>query len=88
MRLRKMQGAEMESHVYSEYEDQFQWFIGFALLLTLLNFLILERKNKYLKNIKLFGKMRGIKYLFYIVFLTVCAVIACSKRAKICQAGK
>lgn len=54
--IEKMEKAEVESHVYSEYEDQFQWFIGFALLMILLNFLILERKNKYLKNIKLFGK--------------------------------
>lgn len=54
--IEKMEGAEVESHIFSEYEDQFQWFIGFALLMTLLNFLILERKNKYLKNIKLFGK--------------------------------
>ena len=51
----KMQEAEIESQVYSDYEDQFQWFIGFALLMLLIDFLVLERKNKYLKNIKLFG---------------------------------
>lgn len=54
--IEKMEGDEVESRVYSEYEDQFQWFIGFALAMLLVNFLILERKNKYLKNIKLFGK--------------------------------
>ena len=53
--INKMQGAELKSQVYSEYEDQFQWFIGFALFLLLFDFLILERKNKYLKKIKLFG---------------------------------
>ncbi|MHA7109206.1 vWA domain-containing protein [Sunxiuqinia elliptica] len=51
----KMEKSEMESLVYSDYEDQFQWFIAFAIFLILLDFLILERKNKYLKNIKLFG---------------------------------
>ncbi|WP_299577262.1 VWA domain-containing protein [uncultured Sunxiuqinia sp.] len=51
----KMEEAEMESLVYSDYEDQFQWFLGFAILMLLVDFLILERKNKYLKNIKLFG---------------------------------
>ena len=51
----KMEEAEMESMVYSDYEDQFQWFLGFSVLLLLFDFLILERKNKYLKNIKLFG---------------------------------
>ncbi len=54
--INKMQEAEMESMVYSEYEEQFQWFIGFAILMILIDFLVLERKNKYLKNIKLFGK--------------------------------
>ncbi|MCW0482240.1 vWA domain-containing protein [Gaoshiqia sediminis] len=54
--INKMEEAELESLVYAEYEDQFQWFIGFALFLLLIDFLILERKNKYLKNIKLFGK--------------------------------
>jgi len=54
--IEKMEGAEVESRVYSEYEDQFQWFIGFAFLMILLDFLILERKNKYLKKIKLFEK--------------------------------
>lgn len=53
--INKMQEAEIESQVYSDYEDQFQWFIGFSIFLLLLDFLLLERKNKYLKNIKLFG---------------------------------
>ncbi|WP_235934003.1 vWA domain-containing protein [Sunxiuqinia indica] len=51
----KMEEAEMESLVYSDYEDQFQWFLGFSILLLLIDFLLLERKNKYLKNVKLFG---------------------------------
>lgn len=53
--INKMQEAEIESQVYSDYEDQFQWFIGFSIFLLLLDYLLLERKNKYLKNIKLFG---------------------------------
>ena len=54
--INKMEEAELESQVYSEYEEQYQWFLGFALLMILVDFLILERKNKYLKNIKLFEK--------------------------------
>lgn len=53
--INKMQQAEIESQVYSDYDDQFQWFIGFAILMLLLDYVILERKNKYLKNVKLFG---------------------------------
>ena len=54
--INKMQGAEIESVVYAEYEDQYQWFIALALFFFLLDYLVLERKNKYLKNIKIFGK--------------------------------
>ncbi|MFA9390845.1 MAG: VWA domain-containing protein [Prolixibacteraceae bacterium] len=49
-----MQKAELESRVYSDYNDQFYYFIAVALLLLLLEYLLMERKNKYLKNIKLF----------------------------------
>ena len=53
--INKMGKAEIESQSYSEYDDQYQWFVALALLLFLLDFIILERKNKYLKNVKLFG---------------------------------
>lgn len=52
----KMQGGEVESLVYAEYEEQYQWFIALALFFLFVDYLVLERKNKYLKNIKLFGK--------------------------------
>jgi len=51
----KMEKTEMESQIYADYDEKFQYFIGLALFLILLDFLILERKNKYLKNLKLFG---------------------------------
>lgn len=53
--VEKMEQTEMESQIYADYDDKFQYFIGLALFFILLNFLILERKNKYLKNFKLFG---------------------------------
>lgn len=53
--INKMEKEEMESRTYSEYDDQFQYFFAVGLFLLLLEFVILERKNKYLKNIKLFG---------------------------------
>jgi len=53
--INKMEKQEMESKTYSEYDDQFQWFFAVGLFLLLLEFVILERKNRYLKNIKLFG---------------------------------
>ena len=54
--INKMEKSEVESQVYAEYEDQYQWFVAFSLLMLLLDFVILERKNKYLKNVRLFGQ--------------------------------
>ncbi|MDD4225070.1 MAG: VWA domain-containing protein [Mariniphaga sp.] len=53
--INKMQKVEMETLVYSEYDDQFQYFFAAGLLLLLLEYLILERKNRYLMKIKLFS---------------------------------
>ncbi len=53
--INKLDKTELESLVYSDYEDQFQYFFAIAMILILLEFFILERKNRYLKNIKLFS---------------------------------
>ncbi|MBT6763479.1 MAG: VWA domain-containing protein, partial [Prolixibacteraceae bacterium] len=53
--INKMEKEEMESRIYSEYDDQFQYFFAIGLFLLLLEFVILDRKNKYFKNIKLFS---------------------------------
>jgi len=53
--IEKMQKTEMESREYSEYNDQFPVFLTLALFLILADFLILDRKNKWLKNFRLFG---------------------------------
>lgn len=52
--ISKLNKEEMESLVYSEYDDQFQYFFAAALFLILLEFVILERKNRYLMKVKLF----------------------------------
>jgi Ca-activated chloride channel family protein len=52
--INKMQKTEMESQVFAEYEDQFPYFFMAGLILLLLEFFIMERKNKYLRRIKLF----------------------------------
>ena len=45
---------ELETRIYSEYDEKFQYMIGLALILILFDFILLERKNKYFKDIKLF----------------------------------
>lgn len=53
--VNKMEKSELETQIYADYDDKFQYFIGLGLFLILLDFLVLERKNKYLKNFKLFA---------------------------------
>lgn len=53
--VNKMEKTELETQIYADYDDKFQYFLGLGLFLILLDFLVLERKNKYLKNFKIFG---------------------------------
>jgi len=52
--IRKMKVQELESTLYTEYNDQFQVFTAIALLLLLVDFIIMDRKNRRLANIRLF----------------------------------
>jgi len=40
-----MEKQEFEERVFADYEDQFQWFLGFAILLLTLEYFISERRN-------------------------------------------
>lgn len=51
----KLEKEELDTMIYSEYDDQFQYFFAIGILLLLIEFFILERKNKYLMKIKLFS---------------------------------
>ncbi len=53
--INKMEKAEFGSKVYTDYEDRFQYFLGFAIFLLILDFFITEKKNKWLNSEKLFG---------------------------------
>ncbi|MGQ1890495.1 vWA domain-containing protein [Thermophagus sp. OGC60D27] len=46
--------SEIESKIYTDYDDQFQYPVALIILILLIEFIILERKNKLLKNIDLF----------------------------------
>ncbi|HKK58124.1 MAG TPA: VWA domain-containing protein [Salinivirga sp.] len=52
----QLERAKMKSKVYAEYDEQFQFAAWIALFFLLLEFFILERKNKYLANVKIFQK--------------------------------
>ncbi len=53
--LSKIEKSDMESKIYTDYDDQFQYIAFIVFLLLLIDYIIIERKNKYLKNINIFG---------------------------------
>lgn len=52
--LDKLQKAELESMSYSEYDDQYHYFVWAALFLLILEFLITERKGRLARKVNLF----------------------------------
>jgi Ca-activated chloride channel family protein len=53
--IEKLNKSEIESKVYSEYDERFQTFAWIALVLLLADFVILSRKNRVFNKIKLFS---------------------------------
>ena len=51
----KMNKSELDNKVYSEYDEQFQVFAWIALVLLIVEYLILDRKNRIFRKIKLFS---------------------------------
>jgi Ca-activated chloride channel family protein len=54
--INQMEKQEMEARVYSDYDERFQYVFAIGLFFLLLEFFILERKNKWLSKIKLFDQ--------------------------------
>ena len=53
--LSKMSKSEVESQVYSEYDEQFPTLAWIVLVLLVIEFLTSERKNRLFRNVKLFS---------------------------------
>ena len=54
-KIAELDKTQMESKMYTDYEDQFQWFLGAALLFLVLESLISERISKLWKKLNLFN---------------------------------
>jgi Ca-activated chloride channel homolog len=52
--IRAMKKQELEGKMFTEYNDQFQIFAGIALFFLLLDFIVMERKNRRLSNLRIF----------------------------------
>ena len=54
-KIGELDKAQLENKMYTDYEDQFQWFLGLSLVLFFIEFLISERVSEWFKKINLFG---------------------------------
>lgn len=52
--IAKLAKSDVESQVYSEYDEQFQVLAWLILIMLIIEMLILERKNPLFKNVRLF----------------------------------
>lgn len=56
--IEKMNKSELDSKVYSEYDEQFQVVAWIALVLLIIEFLTLDRKNRIFRKVKLFSESK------------------------------
>ncbi|MFP4470584.1 MAG: hypothetical protein ACLFPE_07865, partial [Bacteroidales bacterium] len=59
--INKLEKTEFESRMFSDYEDRFQYLIAVALVLLLIEFFILERRNRRFRNVNIFGEQKNPK---------------------------
>lgn len=57
--ISQMEEKTIESKIYSNYKEQFQYFAGLALFLILVDFILLNRKNRWFQNIDIFKPTKG-----------------------------
>jgi Ca-activated chloride channel family protein len=65
--LNKKNKSEVESKVYSSYDEKYQIPAGILLILLILEFFILDRKNKLYGKIKLFSNNRAYILLAFLL---------------------
>ena len=54
--INELEKAEIETQMFSEYEDRFQYFIAIALLILLIELLIPEKRGRWADKFKLFNR--------------------------------
>ncbi|WP_034259934.1 VWA domain-containing protein [Altibacter lentus] len=57
--LNGMDKKEFEAKQFTDFKDQFQWFLGGALFLLLLDVLFLERKTAWVRKLNLFNEKKS-----------------------------
>lgn len=56
--LQDLDKTEFEARQFAEYQSQFQWFLGLAILLLLTDMFLLERKTAWMKRLNLFNERK------------------------------
>lgn len=53
-KLDEIEAEEFTERIFDEYEEQYQWFLGVAIVLLAIEALVLTRRNPLLRGVKLF----------------------------------
>lgn len=53
--IKNLEATEFKSETYDEYNELYQYFVGLALILLVLEFSVLERRNRVISRIKIFN---------------------------------
>ena len=53
--LNKLATAEIETKIFTDYNEQYQSFVLIALMLLIIDFFIFNRKNKTISKLNIFG---------------------------------
>lgn len=57
--LLKADKKEFETKQFSDYKDQFQWFVGIGLLFLVLDVFLLNKKTKWVQRLNLFNEKKN-----------------------------
>ena len=69
--LDKLSTQEIETQVYTDYNEQFQSFALIALLLLVIDYFIFNRKNKSLMKLDIFGEMTSRRHVVTTIVLLI-----------------
>lgn len=57
--LNQMDKKEFEAKQFADFKDQFQWFVGAALFLLIIDVFLLERKTAWVRKLNLFNENKS-----------------------------
>ena len=71
-KLEQLDKKQIDTKMYTDYEDQFQWFLGLALLFLLLEFFISERVSNWFRSF--FNKVTADKVTTLLLLIFIVSV--------------